>query len=60
MDAKLTNLCSQKLRDFEVKDGYITGFIEGDNQAYMEFFKLLNSQCSGFVKRSGGNYSKLG
>ena len=50
MDAKLNNLCGQKLSDFKIEDGYITGYLEGD---YEEFLKLLNTQCSGFATRQG-------
>ena len=54
MNRKLTSLCEANLTNYRVEDGYIKGFLEGDDEAYEKFFKLLNTQCSGFIKRSSG------
>ena len=53
MDDKLISFCQSRLSSYKVEGGYITGYIDGD-QEYEDFFKLLNSQCSGFVKRNSG------
>ena len=57
MDDKLISIRQSRLSSFKVEGGYITGFVDGDNE-YDDFFKLLNTQCSGFVKRKSGTKKK--
>ena len=50
----INTVCETHLKEVSKEDGYVCGYIDGD-QEYKQFFTDLNNVCGGFVVRTSFN-----